>query len=426
MCFAALRFLWNGWVHEFYIQPVYHFTFYGFDWIQPWSGWGMYAHFVGLAVLALFIAFGLWYRWSVFLFFLGFTYVELLDKSYYLNHYYLISLISLLLWFMPLHRAGSLDAWRKPLLRSTAFPDWVLWTLRLQIGLVYFFAGVAKIKTDWVFHAQPLKLWLAARSDFPVFGFLLDHVWVAYAFSWTGLVFDLTVPFWLLWRRTRLFAYIAIVVFHAITGKLFFLGMFPYIMVGLTTLFFSPSWPRTWLPTKWLPPQPGQDRSDTTNTSPQTPRWKTPAVFALTMFFAVQMALPFRHHLYGGNVCWHEQGFRFSWKVMLVEKTGYIEFNLRDPKTKKTWSVAPTQFLTKLQATMMRTQPDMILQFAHWLSRFYQRKGHPPPEVRVESYVSLNGRRRKLFIDPKVDLAKQPRGFSNKTWILPPSKETPP
>ncbi len=39
-------------------------------------------------------------------------------------------------------------------------------------------------------------------------------------------------------------------------------------------------------------------------------------------------------------------------------------------------------------------------------------------EVRVEAYVSVNGRRSALLIDPTVDLARQPLSLRHKTWLL--------
>src|SRR5687768_9255986 len=106
------RFLVKGWVEEFYLQPTFFFTYPGFSWVQPWPAWGMYAHVSLLALLALLIAGGWYYRVSTVLFCALFTYLELLDQTNYLNHYYLISLISFLMVFCPLHRTFSIDAWR--------------------------------------------------------------------------------------------------------------------------------------------------------------------------------------------------------------------------------------------------------------------------------------------------------------------------
>ena len=109
---AIIRFMAMGWVSELYIEPAHHFTYYGFGWVQPWPGWGMYLHFALMGLASLGVALGYRYRLSITAFFLLFTYVELIDRTTYLNHYYFVSLVSFLMIFLPLNRTASLDARR--------------------------------------------------------------------------------------------------------------------------------------------------------------------------------------------------------------------------------------------------------------------------------------------------------------------------
>ncbi|MCB0164626.1 MAG: HTTM domain-containing protein [Anaerolineae bacterium] len=218
MLAGTIRFVANGWIEAFYLKPEFHFTYYGFAWVKPLPGVGLYLVFGLVAVAALFIALGFMYRAAIIVFFLLFTYTELLDKTYYLNHYYFISLLTFLLIFLPLHRSGSLDSWLWPALKTGVVPRWTLFAIRLQLALVYVFAGIAKLNGDWLFQAMPLKLWLAAQTDFPIIGFLFDHAWFAYLMSWSGAIYDLTIPFFLLWRKTRPTAYLAVIGFHVMTG----------------------------------------------------------------------------------------------------------------------------------------------------------------------------------------------------------------
>src|ERR1041385_5205004 len=218
LMFAAMvRFLAKGWVRELYVEPAFHFTYPGFEWVRPWPDFWMHAHFLLLAVLALGIAVGLFYRACAVLFFLGFTYIELLDQTTYLNHYYLISLLSGLLILLPAHRVWSLDASRRPEIGAGSVPAWTLNILRFQVAVVYVFAGLAKLNADWLFKAEPLRIWLAARSDLPLIGPWLGQLWVAYAASWFGAFFDLSVVFFLMNRRTRRIAYALVVFFHVMT-----------------------------------------------------------------------------------------------------------------------------------------------------------------------------------------------------------------
>jgi len=247
MAAAMVRFISKGWVRQLYVEPSFHFSYPGFAWVQPWPSFWMHAHFVALAALALGVACGFFYRTCITLFFLGFTYVELIDQTAYLNHYYFISLISGLMIFLPANRAWSIDALRKPEIRLETAPAWTLNLLRFQVAVVYFFAGLAKINADWLLHAQPLRIWLPARSDLMFFGPWLNEVWIAYAASWFGAIFDLSIVFFLLNKRTRRPAYAFVVLFHVATWLLFNIGMFPWIMIVSATLLFADDWPRVWL-----------------------------------------------------------------------------------------------------------------------------------------------------------------------------------
>ena len=242
----VVRFAANGWIGELLLAPEHRFAYTGLWWVRPWPDWAMHAHFALTGIAAAGVALGYRYRLSIASFFLLFTYAEALDKTTYLNHYYLVSLLSLLMIFMPLHRVWSLDARRRPPPEGAVVPSWVVWTLRAQVGAVYLFAGVAKLNPDWLFHAQPLRIWLSnAAPDAPLIGALLRETWTAYAMSWAGAAFDLTTAGWLLWRRSRLWAYAVLAAFHVLTGLLFpAIGMFPWMMAGFALVFFPPDWPR--------------------------------------------------------------------------------------------------------------------------------------------------------------------------------------
>ena len=200
---AVVRFFIHGWIADLYINPSYHFSYLGFGWVQPWPGCGMYVHFAALGLLSVCVVVGYRYRLSVILFTLGFAYVELIDKTTYLNHYYLMTLLGLLMVFLPLHHTASVDAWRNPTVRRAENPQWVLWILRLQLAIVYVFAGIAKLNPDWLLNAQPLRIWLYRHDDFTLIGPLLQEMWVASAMSWGAAFFDLTIAAWLLWHRSR-------------------------------------------------------------------------------------------------------------------------------------------------------------------------------------------------------------------------------
>jgi len=402
MLISTIRFIAKGWVREFYVAPKFYFPFYGFEWVHPLPAIGMYIVFALMVLTTIGITLGLFYQVSVITFFLCFVYVELLDKSYYLNHYYFVTLITFLLMLVPAGRYFSLDVWRRPSLKVTHVPSWMIGIFQAQLCLVYFYAGLSKLTYDWLIAAMPLKIWLPANAGMPVIGPLLKQTWVAYAFSWFGAIFDLTIGPLLLYAPTRKIAYVFVVLFHVLTGLLFKIGMFPYIMIAVTIIFLI------------------HPRDDHSPIPFRLSTGKRKILYPLLLIYALlQLALPFRYLLYPGKLYWTEEGYRFSWRVMLMEKGGITFFYVKDPRTGRRGEVINTQFLTPLQERMMQTQPDMILQYAHHLHNIYDAKGIKDPVVTVESYVTLNGGGSRLYIDSTIDLARQQESFLPKKWILP-------
>ncbi len=232
-------------------------------------------------------------------------------------------------------------------------------------------------------------------------------------FAYGGLAFDLAVVPALLWRRTRPFAFALAVVFHGLNALIFHIGVFPWLMIAATTLFFPPEWPRRFgLPVAW--PEPARTPAPTG----LLPRQRAGLV-VLGTYLAVQLLFPLRHFLYPGNVSWTEEGHRFSWHMKLRDKDTEAVFEIRDLDTGTTWKVSPQARLSPRQAEEMPDRPDMILQFAHHLAAEVRRQGHANVEVRARVMASLNGRPPQPLVDPEVDLAREPRTLFPARWIVP-------
>jgi hypothetical protein len=416
---STLRFILKGWVDQLYIDPKIFFPYYGFEWVKPLGANGMYIVFALLLLTSLFITIGFLYRYAAAAFFLLFTYVELIDKTNYLNHYYFISIVSFLLILVPANRHFSLDVRFRPSLYRTHVPAYFVWTIKLQLLLVYVFAGIAKINSEWLLEAMPLKLWLPAFSHVPFIGTLLEQEWVAYVFCWFGCIYDLFIGVLLINRKTVRLGYFLVVIFHALTAMFFNIGMFPYIMITLTTIFFTDRFHE-----RIIAFLRGFSKSDAHHLLPVehrsgiTARRLLPGL--LFVHFTIQIVLPFRYVLYPGKLFWTEQGYRWSWRVMLMEKAGTAFFYVRDGKTGRETEVMNSMYLTPMQEKMVATQPDMLVDYAHFLKEEYQRLGFENPEVRTECYVTLNGRGSTLIADPETDLSSQTNNpFHLKTWILP-------
>jgi vitamin K-dependent gamma-carboxylase len=405
---AAVRFLAKGWVRELLVAPGFHFRYEAFDFVKPLPGLAMSALYVFLALAALGVASGYRYRACAVAVFLGFTYVELIDKAIYLNHYYLVSLLAGFLMLVPAGRAYSLDSLRNPGQAVNEVPRWVLSALRLQVGVVYLFAGVAKLNADWLFEAQPLRIWLAARADWPVFGGLLATTPVAYFASWFGAAFDLSIPLFLLWPRTRTFAFAALVVFHVATGVLFPIGIFPWLMTAAATVFLAPDWP---LPLFEKARERGLVSLRAAHHAWRAPRWLAPI---LLLHCSAQVLIPLRRFLESSNSAWTQRGFNFGWNVMVAEKAGQVAFRVRDRRSGTEIRVEPRTWLARFQEAAMAQDPEMVRQAALFLAERYRARGQDVA-VFADAVASLNGRPSRLLIDPAVDLT-QPLPPS---WILP-------
>jgi hypothetical protein len=139
----------------------------------------------------------------------------------------------------------------------------------------------------------------------------------------------------------------------------------------------------------------------------------------VVIFFVIQLSFPIRYAFYPGELFWNEQGYRFSWRVMLMEKMGYSTFKIVDQKTGKFFYVNNEEFLTPFQEKQMSFQPDFILEYANYLGDVYTKRGHKNVQVFTDSYVALNGRLSQRFIDHNVNLYGIKESFKHKNWILP-------
>lgn len=414
---STLRFLWLGWVDLHFVDTQVQFKYFGFEWVQLLPPAVMYGMHALMLLSAVGIMLGAWYRIATAVFFLCFTYCELIDLTYYLNHYYFVSIISLLLCFIPANRYFSVDAWRNPNIQSDKVPAWSINIIKFQLICVYFFAGIAKINYDWLMQALPLRIWLPANDDMPLLGSLLHYDITAYLFSWTGMLFDVSIGIWLIWHRTRLFAWLVVVFFHVITGWMFQIGVFPMVMILSTLIFFSNQFHLRLLGfySKLIPAAKPLLSNQNTNAMKLNPAGQV----VLGVWVLFQVLFPLRCYAYPGNMFWTEQGYRFGWRVMLFEKAGTATFYVTDAKTGREGIVDNSEFLNLHQEKQMAMQPDMILQYAQFLKSHYNKQGMDVTKVRADVYVTYNARPSQLLIDNQLNLLALKDTWAHKQWILP-------
>ncbi len=413
----AARYLWNEWPEKYYAAPVFHFKYYGLGWAPEISGGaGLYLLFGALLASGLFVALGLFYRFAAAACFVLFVWFQAQDATQYLNHYYLVALLALLFCFTSPHRLYSLDAWRRPETECAEIAAWQPALFRFQLSLVYLYGALAKVNADWLLYGEPMGAWLAVRNDAGLIGQFAALPGFALAVSWAGFLFDLCVVPALLWRRTRIAAYLTLIVFHLLTRELFQIGLFPWIMIACTPIFFRYDWPQTLLQRLRVAPQTRRGATSSGAAQGGAPNWR----MALSGLFAlVQCLTPLRLYLYPGDVRWTEQGFRFAWRIMAMQKSGTIEYRLYDCENNATWIENPRAGLTAFQYNMLSTQPDFILQYAHYLAQTHRDQGRACVAVRADARVSLNGAPARPLVDPERDLTRvEDCLLCDRDWIL--------
>lgn len=405
---------------SFHIATGFVPTYYFFDWLRPWPGIGMYVHFWGLVVCGCCVMLGLAYRLSASLLALGYAYVFLLEKMYYNNHFYLIGLLSLVMVFLPANRACSIDVLLRPKIHSTTAPAWTLWLLRVQIAIPYFYGGFAKLSPDWL-AGEPMRSFFSEEDFAPHLGPIFRGEAGVMFFTYGGLIFDLAVVPLMLWKRTRLFGFAAAILFNLNNAFMFQIGIFPWLMMAATLLFFPPSWPRAVF--LWQSPAdlPQHDWTPPARLSASQKLTLT----LLGLYLSVQLLVPFRHLLYPGDANWTDEGQTFAWRMMLRTKsvTRDSRVYVYYPKSGRKVTVLSAEHdssdFGQFQRATIMGNPDLLLQYCHYVSRELRAKHSEPFEIRADVAVSMNGRNPQRLVDGNVDLAAQPRSLKSASWIMP-------
>ena len=426
MVWEVCRYLRGRRVDSLWIIPEFHFKYYGFEWVHPPPGNWMYGLMACLLISAAGITLGLWYRLCAVIFAVGFTWLFLIDQAKYLNHFYLICLLAFISVFLPANRRLAFDCLRKPTLRSEIAPAWTLWLLRTQMAIVYFYGGLAKLNADWL-RGEPVRDWLREGAAHSATGAWLGNEWMVWVIAYGGLLFDLLIVPLLLWRKTRPLAFALALAFHLANHWLFDIGIFPWLSIATTALFFPADWPRRFgirVRELWVGSTKTK-RGPLLNANQAGFKHQGVIAGCLSIYLSWQLLMPFRHFLYPGAVSWTEEGHRFSWHMKLRSKKAHTRFFILDPDTREVWALEPLAYLTARQYDKMNGHPDMILQFAHYIAERMKEAGRPNIHVHVVARTELNGRSAALLIDPDVNLAAIPRDLQPAKWILPLGNDRP-
>ncbi len=406
----AIGAIFTGWIKRTMIDPEFTFNFIGLDFLQPLPGNGMYFYFAVMGVFGLLVMIGFKYRWSMIAYTIMWAGVYFMQKASYNNHYYLLLLLCIIMSILPARNYFSIDVKQNPSLQKNSMPRWCLLVIIIQLWIVYTYASVAKFYPDWLDYTVAKNL-MAGRADYPIVGDILQGHWAHISVTYFGILFDLLIIPLLLWRRTRLIAFCISIFFHLFNSIVFQIGIFPYLSLAFSVFFFSKERIHRIFMRK---------KKFYTANEMIIPSYKKFVMPIMIIWFLIQIALPLRHWTIPGDVLWTEEGHRMSWRMMLRGRSGITDFYIldkNDPEAKRKY-INKINYLSRKQLRLVSTKPDAMWQFAQHLKEKYLSEGKDIA-VYVNSKISINGKERKVFIDPEVDLASVPWNyFSTNPWII--------
>ena len=397
----------TGWVKRVLTDPQFTFSFIGFEWLQPLPGFGMYFYFVLMGFFGLAIMLGYRYRIAITSYTILWAGVYFMQKSSYNNHYYLLLLISCLLIFLPANRYASLDVKQNRVSEEKTMPYWISLLFIIQVGIVYVFASLAKFYPDWLDGTFTKNL-LSGTTSRPFFLELFSQKWFYLFIAYAGILFDLLIVPFLLFKKTRTLALIASVIFHIFNSITLQIGIFPFFALTFALFFYEPETIRRLFLRK-------KPKLEDENLS-QNLYGKRIVYFLMIPYLIIQIALPLRHHFIEGDVLWTEEGHRLSWRMMLRERNGYITIQIKDLKTGSVSIYNYRKNLTNKQAQNLATKPDFIWQYCQRIKEEYKGK---PIAIYIDCKNSINKKEYKSLIDPNYDMAKAEWNyFAHNEWIL--------
>lgn len=407
--FEMLRYWVVGIHRDTLLVPTFHFKYFGFEWLEPLPEPAMNAVFATMLVGSAMVAVGWRTRWGAALLFLSFTYEFLLEAAAYRNHTYLIALLSAWMVFLPSDRRFVLGGPKEG--TTETVPLWSIWAMRFQIGVVYFFAGIAKLDPLWL-SGGSMRAVIEAGGHDAATAAMLSGPFMLHLLVYSGLLLDLLALPLLLMDRTRKAMFIALAGFHLLNALLLVdVGVFPWFMLAVTAIFFAPDWPDA------LRKEQGKKRE----MEGAPPTLSLGGAAALAAVVLLQLALPLRHHFYPGSSTWTHEGHRWSWRMKLTAKrVDSYAFFAKDPATGERFDLTPNAdlALTAWQREKMLRQPDLMVQFVADMARRVEEQIGRDVTFHADIRLSEGGGPVRALIDTTYDLSQAEMGWASAPYVL--------
>ena len=404
----------TGWVRRVFVDPDFTFNFIGFDFLQVFVGEGMYFYFALMGIFGIFVMLGYKYRIAMFSYAILWTTVYFMQKTSYNNHYYLMVLLCWIMAFLPTNRRYSLDVKLNPSFKSLSMPQWVKWTLILQVAIVFTYGSVAKWYPDW-FNGTAPGIILRSKKHYFLIGELLQQNWAHYVVAYFGIIFDLLIIPMLLWKRTRLLGFYLSLFFHLFNSIVFQVGIFPYMSIAFALFFFSSETIQKRFKLKKEIYQKNELIIPKHNVNIP--------IGIFIVYFIFQIGLPLRHWAIKDDVLWTEEGHRMSWRMMLRSKSGTLTVRVKDKNTGDSKVYNYRKMLSAKQNRSVKSKPDLMWQLAQKIKTIEKENGNDVA-VFFNSKVSVNGGPYFQFTNDTIDIASliwEP--ILHTSWLLPSPKD---
>lgn len=445
---------------------LFRFTYDGFAWVPSAGAWAPYLADLWL-VCALLVVLGLFYRPAMIATTLLTIFGFLQAREYYLNHYYLLIIVCFLMCLVPANRAYALDClWGRGKQSPPVVARMHMWLLKGQTEIVLIYAGLVKINADWM-QLEPLRSWLLQRRGDIFYGELWNHDWAVATGAYGIIILHMFGAPLLMWKRTRLPIFLTYCAFHGTNHVIFNIGIFPWMTIAMSALFFPPEWPRKFAgrlrslagfaqanaaastnalrgafsrfavaPGSACVLNETSERSKTDGSSGYgallraesragffawRPGWRAAsfAVFAC-LWLAFQSLFPLRHYLYEGDVAWTREGHAFAWRMKLIDRWSPGMFAVVYLPEKHLLLAPPLRkLLTERQYRKVATRPHMAQQLGPHLATLI-RSSLDVKRVQVKLYypVGYNNREASLLIDPAADMVTASVAEHPAPWIV--------
>ncbi|CAG2115458.1 unnamed protein product [Medioppia subpectinata] len=371
------------------------------------------------------IILGLKYRISCIVYLMCYWYLFLLDKSRWNNHSYLFGLLVTLLSTTDSHYIWSLDNFlENKNLNERQIPFWQYFLIR-----IYFMAGLKKIDADWLNGYSMNNL--SDHWVFSPFSILLPNEMIdLYVVHLGGFVFDLTIGFFLVWNKSRFFAYFFCLLFNSMNSRLFSIGMFPYVMIAIMPVFSAPDWPKQLIlmfKTKILKSVQKDSQRKVVTTHEKSKYFakqkaltkKEKITWILIMgYLSTQLFLPHSHWITKGYNTWTNGLYGYSWDMM-VHNWRHIHTTVTVvDKSMRKFYLNPETWTKSMRWSH---HSDMVKQYALCAhKRLIKEFNITDPSIHIDSWISLNGRFAQRVYDPRVDLVRAEWSpFKRPDWVLP-------